>query len=182
MCNGVKPQKIMLERIKYNFWLLVFILNTLFFLFFLYQAISFTSVYAYRWVFFLSTPFFTSGIHLLIKSRSTKAEWLSVLNFILTAFLIIYFNAVPDALESTWIWFSIPIFNQLYINTFDVIWTNQYRFRVVGVSAISVLWVYTLGAIFSDYSPLFSWLIPLSAVIGLIIIAVLFLGNTQRTR
>jgi len=111
----------MLERINYNFWLLVFVLNTLFFLFFLYQAISFTSVYAYRWVFFLSPPFFTSGIHLLIKSRSTKAEWLSVINFVLTAFLIIYFNAVPDSLETRWTWFSIPIFNQLLSNVSDLV-------------------------------------------------------------
>jgi len=64
----------MIERIKYNFWLLLFIANTLVFLFFLYQAFSFTRVFAYRWVFFLSTPFFTRGIHLLIKTRSTQTE------------------------------------------------------------------------------------------------------------
>ena len=178
--NGIKSKNIMLERIKYNFWLLVFVLNTLFFLFFLYQAISFTSVYAYRWVFFLLPPFFTSGIHLLIKSRSTKAEWLSVINFVLTAFLIIYFNAVPDSLESRWTWFSIPIFNQLYINSFDVIWTNQYRFRILGVSSISVLWVYTTLAILSNVNELVRWVIPLSIITGLILITVLILGYKEK--
>lgn len=182
LCYRIKPSKIMLERIKYNFWLLVFIVNAIFFLFFLYQAISFTSLYAFRWLFFLSTPFFTSGIHLLIKSRTAKAEWLSVLNFILTAFLIVYFNALPDALENAWIWFSVPVFNQLYINTFDVIWSNQYRFKLVGVIAVSMLWVYSLVAILLDYSPLFLWFIPLSIVIGIIILVVLILGNnTSRT-
>lgn len=170
----------MLERIKYNFWLLVFVLNTLFFLFFLYQAISFTSVYAYRWLFFLSTPFFTSGIHLLIKSRSTKAEWLSVVNFVLTAFLIIYFNAVPDSLETRWTWFSIPIFNQLFINTFDVLWTNEYRFRVLGVSTVSVLWVFTTTSILSNINSLVQWVIPLTIITGLVLISVLILGYNRK--
>lgn len=170
----------MLERIKYNFWLLVFILNTLFFLFFLYQAISFTSVYAYRWLFFLSTPFFTSGIHLLIKSRSSKAEWLSVVNFALTAFLIVYFNAVPDSLETRWTWFSIPIFNQLYINTFDVLWTNQYRFRILGVCSVSVLWLYTILAVFLNANAIVQWVVPLSILTGLILITVLILGHKEK--
>jgi hypothetical protein len=166
----------MLERIKYNFWLLVFVLNTLFFLFFLYQAISFTSVYAYRWLFFLSTPFFTSGIHLLIKSRSTKAEWLSVINFLLTAFLIIYFNALPDALETRWTWFIIPVFNQLFINSFDVIWTNQYKLKVFGVSAVTLLWLTTCICVLSNFLWLTNVIIPLSIGVGIILLGVILIG------
>ena len=166
----------MLERIKYNFWLLVFVLNTLFFLFFLYQAISFTSVYAYRWLFFLSTPFFTSGIHLLIKSRSTKAEWLSVINFLLTAFLIIYFNALPDALETRWTWFIIPVFNQLFINSFDVIWTNQYKLKVFGVSAVTLLWLTTCICVLSNFLWLTNVIIPLSIGVGFILLGVILIG------
>jgi hypothetical protein len=174
--HGIKPQKVMLERIKYNFWLLVFVLNTLFFLFFLYQAISFTSVYAYRWLFFLSTPFFTSGIHLLIKSRSTKAEWLSVINFLLTAFLIIYFNALPDALETRWTWFIIPVFNQLFINSFDVIWTNQYKLKVFGVSAVTLLWLTTCICVLSNFLWLTNVIIPLSIGVGIILLGVILIG------
>jgi hypothetical protein len=174
--HGIKPQKVMLERIKYNFWLLVFVLNTLFFLFFLYQAISFTSVYAYRWLFFLSTPFFTSGIHLLIKSRSTKAEWLSVINFLLTAFLIIYFNALPDALETRWTWFIIPVFNQLFINSFDVIWTNQYKLKVFGVSAVTLLWLTTCICVLSNFLWLTHVIIPLSIGVGIILLGVILIG------
>jgi len=166
----------MLERIKYNFWLLVFVLNTLFFLFFLYQAISFTSVYAYRWLFFLSTPFFTSGIHLLIKSRSTKAEWLSVINFLLTAFLIIYFNALPDALETRWTWFIIPVFNQLFINSFDVIWTNQYKLKVFGVSAVTLLWLTTCICVLSNFLWLTNVIIPLSIGVGIVVLGVILIG------
>ena len=166
----------MIERIKYNFWLLVFVLNTLFFLFFLYQAISFTSVYAYRWLFFLSTPFFTSGIHLLIKSRSTKAEWLSVINFLLTAFLIIYFNALPDALETRWTWFIIPVFNQLFINSFDVIWTNQYKLKVFGVSAVTLLWLTTCICVLSNFLWLTNVIIPLSIGVGIILLGVILIG------
>lgn len=166
----------MLERIKYNFWLLVFVVNTLFFLFFLYQAISFTSVYAYRWLFFLSTPFFTSGIHLLIKSRSTKAEWLSVINFLLTAFLIIYFNALPDALETRWTWFIIPVFNQLFINSFDVIWTNQYKLKVFGVSAVTLLWLTTCICVLSNFLWLTNVIIPLSIGVGIILLGVILIG------
>ena len=166
----------MIERIKYNFWLLVFVLNTLFFLFFLYQAISFTSVYAYRWLFFLSTPFFTSGIHLLIKSRSTKAEWLSVVNFLLTAFLIIYFNALPDALETRWTWFIIPVFNQLFINSFDVIWTNQYKLKVFGVSAVTLLWLTTCICVLSNFLWLTNVIIPLSIGVGIILLGVILIG------
>jgi hypothetical protein len=174
--HGIKPQKVMLERIKYNFWLLVFVLNTLFFLFFLYQAISFTSVYAYRWLFFLSTPFFTSGIHLLIKSRSTKAEWLSVINFLLTAFLIIYFNALPDALETRWTWFIIPVFNQLFINSFDVIWTNQYKLKVFGVSAVTLLWLTTCICVLSNFLWLTNVIIPLSIGVGIVVLGVILIG------
>jgi len=166
----------MIERIKYNFWLLVFVLNTLFFLFFLYQAISFTSVYAYRWLFFLSTPFFTSGIHLLIKSRSTKAEWLSVINFLLTAFLIIYFNALPDALETRWTWFIIPVFNQLFINSFDVIWTNQYKLKVFGVSAVTLLWLTTCICVLSNFLWLTNVIIPLSIGVGIVVLGVILIG------
>ena len=167
----------MLERIKYNFWLLVFVLNTLFFLFFLYQAISFTSVYAYRWLFFLSTPFFTSGIHLLIKSRSTKAEWLSVTNFLLTAFFIIYFNALPDALETRWTWFIIPVFNQLFINSFDVIWTNQYKLKVVGVVAVSALWLITCVCVLTDFHWFAQVIIPLSIGVALLLLGVILIGT-----
>jgi hypothetical protein len=180
--NGIKPQKIMIERIKYNFWLLVFVLNTLFFLFFLYQAISFTSVYAYRWLFFLSTPFFTSGIHLLIKSRSTKAEWLSVINFLLTAFLIIYFNALPDALETRWTWFIIPVFNQLFINSFDVIWTNQYKLKVVGVAAVSLLWLITCICVLSDFRWFSQIIIPLSISVSLILLGVILFGTKEEPK
>ena len=169
----------MLEKIKYNFWLLVFIVNTLFFLFFLYQAFSFTSVYAYRWLFFLSAPFFTSGIHLLIKSRSTNAEWLSVINFGLTAGMIVFFNAVPDALESRWHWFIIPIFNQLYINTFDVIWSNQYPYRMLGVLAVSILWTFTLISTLSAFTWFFAWILPLSIVVSIIILMLIYLNHRK---
>jgi len=137
----------MIERIKYNFWLLLFIANMLAFLFFLYQAFSFTSVYAYRWVFFLSTPFFTSGIHLLIKTRSPRAEWLSVINFILIAMLIIYFNAIPSSVETYWSLFSIPIFNQLAINSFDVIQNGNYSYKWWAMILICVAWILTVVSI-----------------------------------
>lgn len=103
-----------------------------------------------------------------------------MINFALTALLIIYFNAVPDSLETRWTWFSIPIFNQLYINTFDVLWTNQYRFRILGVSSISVLWLYTILAILSNVSDLVRWVIPLSILTGLILITVLILGYKEK--
>jgi len=167
----------MLSRIKYNFWLIVFITNTLFFLFFLYQALSFTSVYAFRWLFFLSTPFFTSGIHLLIKSRSTRAEWLSVINFGFTALLIIYFNTLPDALYQRWPWLSIPIFNQLFINTFDVIWTNNYLHKLIGVISIGILWSLTLICLLMNLSWGLNWIPAVSAVVGVIIIAIILLGS-----
>lgn len=170
----------MIERLKYNFWLVVFVLNTFFFLIFLVQAISFTSTYAYRWVFFLSTPFFTSGIHLLIKSRSSKAEWLSIFNFRLTALLIIYFNALPDALESRWEWLIVPIFNQLFINTFDVIWTNNYRFRLLGVISVSILWLTTTFSVLSSFTYFNGWIIPLAIIVTLCILMVFLLGNSKQ--
>jgi hypothetical protein len=147
----------MIERIKYNFWLLLFIANTLVFLFFLYQAFSFTSVFAYRWVFFLSTPFFTSGIHLLIKTRSTQAEWLSVINFILIAMLIIYFNAIPTSVETYWPLFTIPIFNQLAINAFDVIHSGTYPYKWGALVLICVAWVLTVLAIAFNIQALKLW-------------------------
>ena len=170
----------MIERLKYNFWLIVFIANTLFFLFFLYQAFSFTSVYAFRWLFFLSGPFFTSGIHLLIKSRSTKAEWLSIVNFGLTALLILYFNALPDALETRWTWFCIPIFNQLFINTFDVIWSNNYRYKLPAVISIGILWLTTCISILTDFTWLYSWVVPFTFIVGIIVLTVVILGTETR--
>ena len=147
----------MIERIKYNFWLLLFIANTLVFLFFLYQAFSFTSVFAYRWVFFLSTPFFTSGIHLLIKTRSPRAEWLSVINFLLIAMLIIYFNAIPTSVETYWALFTIPIFNQLAINAFDVIHSGSYLYKWWALILICLAWVLTIVSIAFNIQTLNLW-------------------------
>jgi hypothetical protein len=165
----------MLDRLKYNFWLIVFIGNTLVFLYFLYLSFSFTSVYSFRWVFFMSVPFFTSGIHLLIKARSAAAEWLSIINFLLTATLAIYYNANPNLLEATWIFYTTPIFNQLFINAFDVIWSNKYRFRILGVSLTSLLYVFTMVSIFSHFQAFDSWILPLTGAcaIGLTILILL---------
>lgn len=162
----------MLDKIKYNFWLFVFIGNTLVFLYFLYLSFTFTNVYSFRWVFFMSVPFFTSGIHLLIKARSAAAEWLSIINFILTATLAIYYNANPDVLEGTWIFYTTPIFNQLFINAFDVIWSNKYRFRIIGVTLTSILYICTLVSILSQFTFLNEWILPLTALnaLGLSII------------
>lgn len=170
----------MLEKIKYNFWLLVFIGITLFFLFFLYQAIAFTSVYAYRWVFFLAAPFFTSGIHLLIKSRSVKAEWLSIFNFSLAAGLIAYFHTSSDGLESRWPIMVIPIFNQLYINLFDVIWTNNYALKKMSVGLLSILWISTIICICTDFAYLSNWILPFSVGTGILIFATLFFKKKDK--
>jgi peptidoglycan/LPS O-acetylase OafA/YrhL len=120
----------------------------------------------------MSVPFFTSGIHLLIKARSAAAEWLSIINFILTATMAIYYNANPNVLEETWIFYTTPIFNQLFINAFDVIWSNKYRFRTIGVGLTSLLYILTLASIFSHFEALDQWIVPMTALnaIGLAII------------
>lgn len=169
----------MFEKIKYNFWLLVFIAITLFLLFFIYQSISFTSVFAYRWVFFLSTPFLISGIHLLVKSRSNRAEAFSILNFILTAAMIVFFNATTEGLESKWTYFAIPIFNQLVINLFDVIWTLNYRFRVISGIAIMASWLFSLLTILTQFTLYPSVFLPLTVITGLIIFTTLVLGKKK---
>jgi len=156
----------MLDKLKYNFWLLLFIANTLFFLFFLYQALSFTSVYAYRWLFFLSTPFFTSGIHLLIKSRSIRAEWLSIVNFLLIAVMVIYFNAFPRNVKELWAFFSIPIFNQLAINSFDVLWSGKFKFRWSGMIAISIAWLLTTLSIAFNLQGMIPVVMVFTAITG----------------
>ncbi len=157
----------MLEKIKYNFWLLLFVGNTLVFLIFLYQSISFTSVFAYRWVFFLSTPFFTSGIHLLIKSRSTRAEWISIINFALIGLMVIYFNAFPNNIKELWAFFSIPIVNQLAINSLDVLWSGRVRFRWSGMIAICLAWFLTTLSIVLNLQALIPWVTFFTGITGL---------------
>ncbi len=157
----------MLEKLKYNFWLLLFIGNTVVFLTFLSLAISFTSVFAYRWVFFLSTPFFTSAIHLLIKSRSTRAEWLSIINFALIGLMVIYFNAFPANIKELWPFFSIPIVNQLAINSFDVLWNSKFRFRWSGMMAICATWFLTTLSIALNLQVLIPWVTVLTGITGL---------------
>lgn len=164
----------MLEKIKYNFWLLVFVAITLCFLFFLYQAISFTSVYAYRWLFFTSVPFLTSGIHLLIKSRSNTAEIISILNFGLIAALIAYFNADTERIYTIWSWFIIPVFNQVYINLFDVVWSNPYKFKKITVGLFTALWVLTLFCLITHFKWLSTWFVPSLCFIGLFGLLTLF--------
>ena len=168
----------MIERIKYNFWLLLFIGNLLVFLFFLYQAFSFTSVYAYRWVFFLSTPVFTSGIHLLIKSRSPRAEWLSVINFLLIAMLIVYFNAIPTAVKMHWALFTLPVFNQLAINSFDVLWNGIYRYKWYALIAICLSWVLTCGSVVLNAQSLSPWVIGITGITGLGSLGLVVLNET----
>ena len=168
----------MIERIKYNFWLLLFIGNLLVFLFFLYQAFSFTSVYAYRWVFFLSTPVFTSGIHLLIKSRSPRAEWLSVINFLLIAMLIVYFNAIPTAVKMHWALFSLPLFNQLAINSFDVLWNNSYRFKGFTLITICLSWMFTCGSVVLNAQSVLPWVMGITGITGLSSLGLVVLNET----
>ncbi|MBM3424357.1 MAG: hypothetical protein FJY06_02560 [Bacteroidetes bacterium] len=169
----------MLERIKYNFWQLLFIGNTLAFLFFLYQAASFTSVFAYRWVFFLATPFFTSGIHLLIKSRSTRAEWLSIVNFGTIALMIVYFNAFPDSVKLYWTWFSIPIVNQLTINSFDVLWSGKYPFKWSALIAICIIWFMTILSIAFKVQALMPLIIVLVCITGFWCLFIVFLEDKK---
>jgi hypothetical protein len=175
-----KAEETMFEKIKYNFWLLVFIGITLFLLYFIYQSISFTSVYAYRWVFFLSTPFLISGIHLLIKSRSNRAEGFSILNFVLTAAMIVYFNTSTEGLESKWTYFAIPVFNQLVINLFDVIWTQQYRFRVISACFILGLWIFSLVSILTNFSWFSTVFLPLAIATGLVVLGTLLFGKKNK--
>ena len=165
--HGIKPKKTMIEKLKYNFWLLLFVGNTVVFLTFLSLAISFTSVFAYRWVFFLSTPFFTSGIHLLIKSRSTRAEWLSIINFALIGLMVIYFNAFPANIKELWPFFSIPIVNQLAINSFDVLWNSKFRYRWSGMMAICATWFLTTLSIALNLQVLIPWVTVLTGITGL---------------
>lgn len=169
----------MLEKIKYNFWLLLFIGNTLVFLFFLYQAFSFTSVFAYRWVFFLSTPFFTSGIHLLIKSRSSRAEWLSIVNFGSIALMVIYFNAFPENVKEYWIWFSTPVFNQLAINSFDVLWCRNYRFKWSGLVAICLVWLLTTLSLALNLQGFIPWVMVLTALTGFWCLIIVFANERK---
>lgn len=86
--------------------------------------------------------------------------------------MAIYYNANPNVLEKTWIFYTTPIFNQLFINAFDVIWSNKYRFRTVGVALASLLYILTLASIFSHFEALDQWIIPMTALnaIGLAII------------
>jgi hypothetical protein len=157
----------MLDKIKYNFWLLLFVGNTVVFLYFLYQAFSFTSLFAYRWVFFLSTPFFTSGIHLLIKFRSTRAEWLSIINFAFIGLMVLYFNAFPFFIKELWAFFSIPIVNQLAINSFDVLWSSKLRFRWSGMILICVAWFLTTLSIALNLQILIPWVMVVTGITGL---------------
>lgn len=148
----------MLEKIKYNFWLLLFIGILVVFLYFLYLATSFSSVHAYRWLIFLTTPLFTSGIHLLIRSRSANAEWLSITNFLFIALLVAFFNTYPEYIKTYWTWLGIPVFNQLSINSFDVIWKNKYPFKWPSFIAICVLWLYSVTSIMWSF-PFPDWII-----------------------